>query len=134
MDEDLASMLFLLLVVLAILAAWEILKWFGYELVMTWTPGATARKMRKLKKLRRLGCAVLTTLRRRPRPSWERRIHHGIILVIEWLLHPQPRQLLKGYEHQNLPEERLLPHRLQCQGQDLHLVQSCQQDRICCST
>ena len=52
LDSDMASMLVLLLVIGGILAAWEVLKWLGYELVITWTPGAKERKMRRLKRLR----------------------------------------------------------------------------------
>ncbi|CAE7233153.1 RE1 [Symbiodinium natans] len=52
LDTDLASLFFMLLVVGGILTMWEIAKWMGYEFIVTWTPGAKERKIRRLKKVR----------------------------------------------------------------------------------
>ena len=59
LDGDLASMFFILVLIAGVLATWELLKWLGYELVLTWTPGAKERKLRRLKKLKEATSAAI---------------------------------------------------------------------------
>ncbi|CAE7245980.1 unnamed protein product [Symbiodinium sp. CCMP2456] len=51
-DWDLAGVLMVLLMVLGALLLWEVAKWSAIYVYQEWTPGASARKMRRLRKLR----------------------------------------------------------------------------------
>ena len=51
LDHDSVGVLMILLMVLGALMIWEGIRWVLIELATTWTPGASARKLRRLRKL-----------------------------------------------------------------------------------
>ena len=51
LDYDAVGILMVLLMVLGALMIWEGIRWAAIELVTTWTPGASSRKLRRLRKL-----------------------------------------------------------------------------------
>ena len=50
-DNDLVGMMMLLLMGLGALLVWEVLKWLGSEIYHEYTPGASKRRLKKLRKL-----------------------------------------------------------------------------------
>ena len=51
-DWDMAGIFMALLMILGSLVLWEALKWGVVEVYREWTPGASARKLKRLQRLR----------------------------------------------------------------------------------
>ena len=103
-DGDMASILFLLLVIGGILATWEIMKWMGYELYVTCAPGAKERKLKRLRKLRdSTAVAIQEEIQaRRDRGSKEHREAKELSSLLD-LPMPPPPQVREGRQEDSHP-------------------------------
>ena len=59
LHQDTAGILMILLMVLGIMAVWEMIRWVLIEICTEWTPGANARRLRRLQKLQAATTAAI---------------------------------------------------------------------------
>ncbi|CAE7944022.1 GIP [Symbiodinium sp. KB8] len=88
LHQDTAGILMILLMVLGIMAVWEMIRWVLIEICTEWTPGANARRLRRLQKLQAATTAAIEgeLSRLQSLEAKEYLEHHGIFSFVQAVL------------------------------------------------